>query len=214
MPKRFLAILAALLLWSSLAFARLDINTATAEQLDGLKGIGPVKARAIVDYRRQHGPFRSVDDLQNVPGLGPAIVNGFRREVTIGAVAGEGRERPAAKPAASHPAEQRPVPAPARPAMPARPAAEKASSPTGLPPAPARPAGAAPLPAPAQPAKAPAAPAKPAVPAQPAALARPASPASPASPATPATPATPAGVPPVAAPARPAMPPRPAPAVN
>lgn len=195
MPKRFLAILTALLLWSSLAFARLDINTATAEQLDGLKGIGPVKARAIVDYRRQHGPFRSVDDLQNVPGLGPAIVNGFRREVTVGAAVGEGRERPAAKPAASHPFDQ-------RPAMPARPAAEKASPPGGLAPAPARPAGAAPLPAPAQPAKVPAASAKPAAPAQPAALARPASPA------------TPAGVPPVAAPARPAMPPRPAPAVN
>ncbi|MEV5571445.1 ComEA family DNA-binding protein [Spirillospora sp. NPDC052269] len=50
--------------------APLDLNTATAEQLDQLPGVGPVLARRIIDYRTQHGPFRSVDQLQEVPGIG------------------------------------------------------------------------------------------------------------------------------------------------
>ncbi|MEV4251936.1 ComEA family DNA-binding protein [Spirillospora sp. NPDC049652] len=48
----------------------LDLNTATAEQLDQLPGVGPVLARRIIDYRTQHGPFHSVDQLQDVPGIG------------------------------------------------------------------------------------------------------------------------------------------------
>ena len=48
----------------------LDINAATADQLDALPGVGPVLAQRIVDWRTQHGGFRSVDDLQQVPGIG------------------------------------------------------------------------------------------------------------------------------------------------
>jgi competence protein ComEA len=48
----------------------LDLNTATAEQLDQLPGVGPVLARRIVDYRTQHGGFRSVEQLQEVSGIG------------------------------------------------------------------------------------------------------------------------------------------------
>jgi competence protein ComEA len=48
-----------------------DLNSATAEQLDGLPGVGPVLAQRIVDWRTEHGGFRSVDDLQQVPGIGP-----------------------------------------------------------------------------------------------------------------------------------------------
>jgi competence protein ComEA len=46
-----------------------NINTATAEQLDALPGIGPSKAQAIVDYRNEHGRFSSVEDIQNVKGI-------------------------------------------------------------------------------------------------------------------------------------------------
>ena len=51
--------------------APLDLNTATAEQLDSLPGIGPVTAQKILDFRQQHGAFHSVAELEGVPGIGP-----------------------------------------------------------------------------------------------------------------------------------------------
>jgi competence protein ComEA len=50
--------------------APLDLNTATAEQLDALPGIGPVTAQKILDYRQAHGAFHSVAELEGVPGIG------------------------------------------------------------------------------------------------------------------------------------------------
>lgn len=50
----------------------LDVNTATAEELVQLPGVGPSLAQRIIDYRQQNGPFQTLDDLQNVPGLGPS----------------------------------------------------------------------------------------------------------------------------------------------
>ncbi|MFF0554615.1 helix-hairpin-helix domain-containing protein [Streptomyces sp. NPDC004266] len=50
--------------------APLSLNTATAEQLDGLPGVGPVLARHIVDHRTEHGGFRSVAELREVNGIG------------------------------------------------------------------------------------------------------------------------------------------------
>jgi competence protein ComEA len=52
---------------------RVDLNAATAAELDALPGIGPVLAERIVAYRDAEGPFRSVDQLDDVPGIGPAI---------------------------------------------------------------------------------------------------------------------------------------------
>ncbi|MFW3170213.1 helix-hairpin-helix domain-containing protein [Geodermatophilus sp. CPCC 206100] len=49
-----------------------DLNAATAADLDALPGIGPVLAQRIVDHREQQGPFRSVEQLDDVPGIGPA----------------------------------------------------------------------------------------------------------------------------------------------
>ena len=60
-----------------------DINTATIEQLQTLKGIGPALAQRILDYREEHGPFTSVEDLLNVKGIGEATLNAFRDHVTV-----------------------------------------------------------------------------------------------------------------------------------
>ena len=61
-----------------------DINRATAEELDGLPGIGPVLARRIVEFRERHGPFALVEDLLEVPGIGPRILERLRPLVTVG----------------------------------------------------------------------------------------------------------------------------------
>jgi competence protein ComEA len=53
------------------AGAPLNLNTATAEQLDQLDGVGPATARKIIAYRQEHGGFRSVSELDQVPGIGP-----------------------------------------------------------------------------------------------------------------------------------------------
>jgi competence protein ComEA len=58
--------------------APVDLNSATAEQLDALPGIGPVTAQKIVEYRQEHGPFTSVDDLDAIPGIGPARIENLR----------------------------------------------------------------------------------------------------------------------------------------
>jgi competence protein ComEA len=50
--------------------APISLNTATTDQLDTLPGVGPVLAQHIVDYRTQHGGFRSVDELRQVNGIG------------------------------------------------------------------------------------------------------------------------------------------------
>jgi competence protein ComEA len=55
-----------------------QLSVATVEQLDTLPGVGPVTAQKIVDYRTEHGPFRSVDDLDEVSGIGPARVEQLR----------------------------------------------------------------------------------------------------------------------------------------
>ena len=55
-----------------------DLNQATAADLDRLPGVGPATAAAIVAYRDKHGRFRSVDDLGEVPGIGPAKLAALR----------------------------------------------------------------------------------------------------------------------------------------
>ena len=60
----------------------LNINTATAGQLETLDGIGQVLAQRIVDYRNANGPFASVDDLLEVNGIGPGILEAIRPQIT------------------------------------------------------------------------------------------------------------------------------------
>ncbi|MQA85946.1 MAG: ComEA family DNA-binding protein [Streptosporangiales bacterium] len=62
---------------------QLDLNTATIEQLEELPGIGPVLAERIVDYRDEHGGFRSVDQLQDVSGIGPKRFADIKDKVRV-----------------------------------------------------------------------------------------------------------------------------------
>jgi competence protein ComEA len=61
----------------------LNLNTATAEQLDQLDGVGPETARKIIAYRQQKGGFRSVDELDQVPGIGPQRLAALRDLVRV-----------------------------------------------------------------------------------------------------------------------------------
>ena len=62
----------------------IDINTATATELEDLDGVGPVLAAAIVQWRTDNGPFTSVDDLLDVSGIGDATLDGMRHQITVG----------------------------------------------------------------------------------------------------------------------------------
>ena len=64
------------------AGGRVSLSSATAAELDALPGIGPVTAEKILDYRAQHGGFRSVDDLDAIPGIGPARIEQLRDVVS------------------------------------------------------------------------------------------------------------------------------------
>lgn len=87
---RFSVWLWLLLLWavsvSALAGAAVDLNRATQAELESLPGIGPAKAEAILAYRKRYGPFRRIEDLQRVPGFGPATVNRLRPDLRVGQV--------------------------------------------------------------------------------------------------------------------------------
>lgn len=76
-------VLALALLPLGAAAAEIDINTATVEQLEQLKGIGPVKAEAIVQYRTEKGAFSSLDELVNVPGIGEKSLAQIRDQLTV-----------------------------------------------------------------------------------------------------------------------------------
>jgi competence protein ComEA len=79
-----------------------NINTASAAELGGLKGIGDAKAKGIVEYREKKGPFKSVDDLRQVHGIGDKLLEQLRSHVTVGTVAASAPVAPAAAAAAKH----------------------------------------------------------------------------------------------------------------
>ena len=65
------------------AASRVNVNTATLDQLETLPGIGPALGQRIIDYREQHGPFRSVDELINVSGIGEKTLAELRSQVSV-----------------------------------------------------------------------------------------------------------------------------------
>jgi competence protein ComEA len=98
-------LLAALLLAACLCFAGapaqagpINLNAADAATLASeLKGVGKVKAQAIIDFRQKHGPFRSVDELAQVKGFSQKLIDRNRADIKLGPVtaAPQGAARPA-----------------------------------------------------------------------------------------------------------------------
>jgi competence protein ComEA len=67
-----------LLLLAGSLMAALDVNKATKTELMSISGIGEKKAEAILEYRKKHGNFKSIDDLKNVEGIGKSIVENVK----------------------------------------------------------------------------------------------------------------------------------------
>jgi competence protein ComEA len=78
------------LCWLGLCFsaqAAVNINTANQTELESLPGIGPVKAKAILEYRKKNGGFKSVDELTRVDGIGPVTLKNARNDIVLDASA-------------------------------------------------------------------------------------------------------------------------------
>jgi len=83
--KGFLAVLLAIMLSASLAFAgdKININTATMEQLQTLNGVGQSTAMAIIKYREENGAFKAVEQLANVKGIGEKKVSKWSESLSV-----------------------------------------------------------------------------------------------------------------------------------
>jgi competence protein ComEA len=82
-------------LGTSAKAGKLDLNLASAEELQRLPGIGPVLAQRVVDLRNAHGKFRTVEDLRDVKGIGKKRMEQLRPLVIVNAVSGLDHPGPA-----------------------------------------------------------------------------------------------------------------------
>lgn len=84
--KKFLLVVMSVVAFalSASVWAAVDLNKATQAELEGVNGIGPAKAKAIIDYRTKNGPFKSVDDLDKVSGFGKKTVDKVKADITVG----------------------------------------------------------------------------------------------------------------------------------
>jgi competence protein ComEA len=104
--KKLFFVLLAWLAAINMAFAAIDINSASEAELDKLPGVGPAKAKAIVEDRQKNGPFKSADDLKRVKGIGDKTFDKLKSEITVG---GAGAAKATAKPAPAPAAAAAPV---------------------------------------------------------------------------------------------------------
>jgi len=82
--KKLFILTVLIFLFSGQAYAAVDINTATQAELETLQGIGPAKAKAIVEYREKNGLFVSVEGLEAVAGIGPGTMKQLGDSITVG----------------------------------------------------------------------------------------------------------------------------------
>jgi competence protein ComEA len=81
--KKVALLFAALIAYAGLAFAAVNVNSATKEQLEKLNGVGPVKAQAIIDYRKKNGPFKKLEDVKKVDGIGDATYEMIKKDIAL-----------------------------------------------------------------------------------------------------------------------------------
>lgn len=82
MKLKNLLVLASLIAFP--AFASVNINTATQSELEAVKGVGPAKAQAIIQYRQANGQFKHLEELDNVKGFGKASIEKLKTELSVG----------------------------------------------------------------------------------------------------------------------------------
>jgi competence protein ComEA len=70
------------------AAAAVNVNTASVDELATVRGIGPALAERIVEHRKQHGPFKTAEDLLAVKGIGPKLLAKIRDRLAFGAAPG------------------------------------------------------------------------------------------------------------------------------
>jgi competence protein ComEA len=83
--RRIVALIVPLMLFAGgLMAAPVNVNNASAQEIAAaLQGIGPAKAKAIVDYRTAHGPFKTVQDLTHVKGIGSKMVQKLAKDIKL-----------------------------------------------------------------------------------------------------------------------------------
>lgn len=84
--KKMLLAFIAFLSFSLSAFATVNINTATQAELETLDNVGEARAKAIIDYRNKNGKFKSLDELDKVPGIGEKTLESIKKDGTISGV--------------------------------------------------------------------------------------------------------------------------------
>lgn len=94
--RKIFFIVALLFAFAGFANAGININTATQSELETLQGIGPAKAKAIVEHRKENGPFVSKDSLADVNGIGPGTIKQLREDIVVNTAVVVGQKKQAA----------------------------------------------------------------------------------------------------------------------
>ena len=81
MKKLLGVLMAALIVFP--AIAAVNVNTATQSELEAVKGLGPAKAKAIIDYREANGGFKNINELDKVKGFGKSTIDKLKGELTV-----------------------------------------------------------------------------------------------------------------------------------
>ncbi len=81
--KKIIVLCLSMVLWSAVAFAGLNINTASVEELNSLPNIGHTKAQAIVDYRNEHGAFKTKEQVIDVKGIGTKTFEKIKDQIDL-----------------------------------------------------------------------------------------------------------------------------------